>query len=187
MDPLSGGASRCGQATLVGHPHRVRRVEQRAEIIIDADESQDIDLHFVTDLLGMQPTKLWRQGEPLPHTGRPRKRSAWIWETGDVPGYDSEAILCSVLDRFDAHTQTIRDLCRQHGLAVDVGLVVSMYGDVTADEDGAMGADVATPALHFSAATLRRLTALGASLDIDQYVIAPDDGGEPLSSELRAP
>ena len=163
----------------------MRRVEQRAEIIIGAAEGQDIDLQFVTDLLDAQPTTLWRQGEPLRHTGRLRKWSAWIWETEEVPGYDSEAVLCTVLDRFGAQTRTIRDLCREHGLTVDVGLVVSMYGDVAAGEDGVMGADVATPALHFSAATLQRLTALGASLDIDQYVIAPDEDGEALSDGIR--
>lgn len=156
------------------HPLRVRRVEQRAEIIIGGDADQDIDLGFVTGLLGVQPTTLWRQGELHRQTGRPRKRSAWIWETEDIDNYDSEAVLCSVLDHFDSLTETIRDACVQHHLEVQVGLVVSMYGDIDANE-GVMEADVATPALHFSAATLQRLTALGASLDIDQYVIAPDE------------
>lgn len=51
-----------------------------------------------------------------------------------------------------------------------------MYGVIDADPDGRLAADVATPALALSAKTIQRLTRMGASFDVDQNVIAPDEG-----------
>lgn len=57
---------------------------------------------------------------------------------------------------------------------MEIGLVISMYGVIQTDSDNEIGVDVSTPALAFAVETLRRLVRLGAGLDLDQYLIAPE-------------
>jgi hypothetical protein len=168
------------RSACAGHALQVR-VEQRAEFILGGEVGQDVDLGFVADLLGIQPTKLWRQGEELRSGGR-RQRSCWIWETEEVVGWDSEALVTQVLDRFTPLAEVIREARKGSGLLVQVGLVVSMYGDLEPDDAGELSLSVSTPALAFTSETIRKLGLLDASFDIDQYVIAPDDATESAES-----
>lgn len=149
------------------------RVEQRAELVTyPADETADFDPHGFTALIGIHPTSLYLKGEVM-ESGRTRPFSAWMYETADRVETDTEVVVQELLDKFEPVARELREGRTRWGLDLQVGLVISMYGAIQIDPDGATGAVVATPALYFSPRTLARLTELGCSLDIDTYVVAP--------------
>lgn len=148
------------------------RVEQRAELVAyPADESVDFDPHEFTALVGIHPTSIYLKGEVM-QSGRTRPFSAWMYETVGRIEPDTEVVVQEVLDKFEPVAPELREARTRWGLELQVGLVISMYGSIQIDPDGATGAVLATPALYFSPPTLGRLTELGCSVDIDTYVIA---------------
>jgi hypothetical protein len=150
------------------------RVEQRAEVVVyPTEETDDFDPDALTALLGITPTKLYRKGEVL-ESGRVRPFSAWMWETAERAERDSERLVQEILDKFEAVAIQLASARSRWGLDLQVGLVISMYGSIEVDPHGASGAAVSTPALYFSSQTLRRLSELGCSLDIDTYVCTPE-------------
>ncbi|MFG1911667.1 DUF4279 domain-containing protein [Kribbella sp. NPDC048928] len=150
------------------------RVEQLAELRIRGmNTSEDFDPDSLTSLLDVSPTKVWRQGDAL-RSGRIHRATVWWWEGRERVERDSEALVLEVLDVFEPVAEQLAEAIRRWGLTVEIGLVISMYGVVRTDSDNEIGVDLSTPALAFSAETLRRLVRLGATLDIDQYVIAPE-------------
>lgn len=78
-----------------------------------------------------------------------------------------------VLDAFEPGAITLAAAVEQMGLWVCIGLIISMHGSVGVDPDGSQAVHVTTPGLSLSAATLARIAALGAALDVDQYVYGP--------------
>ncbi|MEV5966206.1 DUF4279 domain-containing protein [Kribbella sp. NPDC051952] len=153
---------------------RTPRVEQRAELRVYAsDTGEDFDPESLTSLLGIIPSKVMRRGDVL-RSGRVRDVTVWWWETPERVEWDSEALVLEVLDAFEPVAEQLAEAVRRWGLTLVIGLVTSMYGVIQADSDNEIGLDVATPALAFSAETLRRLGRLGASIDVDLYVIAPE-------------
>ena len=153
---------------------RAPRVEQKAELrIYGTDVAEDFDPDTLTSLLGITPTKVWRQGDVL-RSGRRRAATVWWWETRERVEWDSEALVLEVLEVFEPVAEQLAEARRRWGLTMQVGLVISMYGMIQTDPDNEIGVDVSTPALAFAMETLRRLVRLGASLDVDQYLIAPE-------------
>ena len=119
------------------HPGGVsKRVEQYGELILGGDEGQAVDLACVTALLGVAPTVTYAQGQEL-RGGRRRRRALWVWKTPERATYDCEATLRAVLDQFLPGREAIHEACSRFDLWGRIGLVVSMYGDVEDDEDGA--------------------------------------------------
>ena len=150
------------------------RVEQRAEMVVyPTEETDDFDPDALTALLGINPTKLYRKGEVL-KSGRVRPFSAWMWETAERVEDDSERLVQEILDKFEAVAVQLATARSRWGLDLQVGLVISMYGSIQVDPDGASGAVISKPALYFSSQTLSRLSELGCSLDVDTYVSAPE-------------
>jgi Domain of unknown function (DUF4279) len=147
-------------------------VEQRAEFLLRGEHGQDVDLEGITHLIGVAPTKLWRAGEVL-RSGRRHRRSIWWWETDDVADADSEAVIGVVLDTFTPRADAVREACRRWGVAAHVGLAVSMHGEHQTEEDGSIDVIVDKPGLSFGRETIERLATLGASFDVDQYVLIP--------------
>lgn len=153
-------------------PQQTRRVEQLAELIIHS-EDDGFDPELVTQILGLTPASSQRKGERL-RSGRTRDWSAWCWQTPQLVEVDSEVLVRLVLDRFEAVSDRLQDVRSRWDVTVQVGLVVHCYGTLHSDADDGVWADVPTPSLSFESGTVRRLVALDASLDIDEYISVPE-------------
>jgi hypothetical protein len=151
-----------------------QRIEQRAELrIYGPTEGPDLDPEGLTRDLGFEPHMVARRGDVL-RSGRMRPCTLWLWQTPERQEVDSEALVCEVLDRFEPVARVIEQAAAAVKVDVVLGLIIYMIGDLnTADE--APWADVPTPALALSRATIVWMTKLGCHLDVDQYVSAPDD------------
>jgi hypothetical protein len=110
---------------------------------------EDVDLSFVTDLLGVQPTTLWRQcrrqaGRASPaHPARAQTfRLDLEYRRGNRLRQRGRS--SRVLDTFEARTETIRRLCERLRLKVGIDLIVSLYGDIVGESDGSPEVNVST-------------------------------------------
>jgi hypothetical protein len=149
------------------------RVEQRAELVVHGVDDTDVDLDELTRMLSITPTGSQRRGETL-RSGRLAREARWWWETDQRSDPNGESLVCEVLDRFEPVASELAEAIERWNLRVGVGLVISMFGVIDQDPFSPPVANVMTPSLIFSATTLGRLAALGADLDIVQYVIAPE-------------
>ena len=119
---------------------------------LTGDESFDPD--EFTASTGLAPTTHWRKGEVS--RGRARRHSFWSLEVGPDLTYEHQAQVVRLLDVIEPHAEAIRRLIEQNDVDAQVGL---WRGDVAEDES--------TAGINFSSSVLHRITALGASLDID--------------------
>ena len=114
------------------------------------------DAAVVTSMLGLQPTKAWNVGDPLP--GRPdRARTHSRWEIAS-PLPTSAALedqLDALLDYLEAHREAVTRAREQFG----VGILCAVYTEHP------------NPGLHLTEATLSRLSSLGLSFDFDLYCL----------------
>lgn len=111
----------------------------------------------VTRLVGLTPTKTWRLGDAIQQTQLRRKCDGWVIGLPSREAYDMDNVLRELLDILAPHEDRIAEAARQFALAVEISVGVYISGE--------------TPASLFSADTIRRLSSLQASLDIDLILI----------------
>jgi len=148
-----------------------RRVEQRADFVLAClDDADDFDPDQVSLLLGVDATETKRRGEVL-SGGFTCRWSSWVWGTQMLLNADSEDLVRQVLDKMEAARGELAQAREPWRLGAQINLVVYIYGVIEVEDDAVPWADVSTPALHFTSETVRRLAAVGASIDIDSYII----------------
>ncbi|MFD1325457.1 DUF4279 domain-containing protein [Micromonospora sonneratiae] len=134
-----------------------------ALMVFDPDE--------VTRLVGLQPTKAWRSGDPISGTSRLRRFSSWKYELPEVHNYITEEVVVPLLDAIEPYADGIDTACRTLGMRAGIMVVITMHGDRNTD-DGEP--HVSTAAITYTSQTLRRLARLGLAIEHDQYVFLPD-------------
>jgi hypothetical protein len=143
----------------------VRCVQRAYLTFAETDEGCDVDPDEITRRAGLEPTRVHRAGEPIGPNGRRRRRNGWYVDVPERDEYDTEVLLCELLDVVEPHAAGIARACRELRLIAGINVVISMHS--VRDEDGLL---VTTPALSLRADTLRRIADLGCWLDCDQYV-----------------
>lgn len=106
-----------------------------------------------TRIIGLNPSRTWRVGESVEDTEIKRKDNGWKLELPYRETYDMDSILNELLDIVEPHSQDIARLTASLRIRAEISFGVYMRAE--------------TPAAWFSAQTLRRVTNLGANLDID--------------------
>ncbi len=114
---------------------------------------QGFDPEDVTKVVGLQPTKTWRLGDPVQRTALRRKNDGWSIGVAPTETFDMETVLCRLLDIIEPHKEKIIESMSRFNLQGEISFGVFVYGE--------------TPASYFEADTVRRVAALGASLGID--------------------
>jgi hypothetical protein len=124
---------------------------------------QDFSPETVTRLLGVSPTKTWRLGDAVQKTLIKRKHDGWEFSIPQQTGLDLEEKLCSLLDIFESHRQSLFEVCDRFRL--DVEIACAMY---VTDE---------APIMHLSSRTMKRMAALNTDLDMDLILLSPENEG----------
>lgn len=110
----------------------------------------------ISDALELAPTRTWLKGETIGGSVRRSASNGWALERA-AQTVDVEALVVDLLGRLP--TDSSARLSRVIGSwELQCSVVVTVRDE--------------TPALHWSAPTIRRLAELGASLDVDLYLSA---------------
>ncbi|MFF5219394.1 DUF4279 domain-containing protein [Micromonospora sp. NPDC000442] len=145
----------------------VIRCVQRAYLKVapaqDAD-GLDFDPAHVTQLVGLEPTRVHRRGEAMGQ--RIHRSSGWYVDVPQRDEYDTELLLTELLDVIEPHAEGLARARQMLALQAGVNVVIEMHSG----QDGAGDVLVTTPALHLTVGTIRRLATLHLWLDCDQYV-----------------
>jgi hypothetical protein len=121
----------------------------------------------VTGLVGLEPTAAWQRGDPHPCRPGLRRFSSWMYELPQVRTYVTEDVVTMLLDAVEPHAAGLAEACRTLGVRAGIMVVIEMRS--RRDEDGDV--TVSTPAVGYSAGTIRRLGRLDLEVHHDQYVL----------------
>jgi len=119
---------------------------------LTGDERFDPD--DFTAATGLTPTTCWRKGDVS--RGRARQHSFWCLTVGPDLTPEHEEQVLHLLDVMEPQAEVIARLIEQNDVDAQFGLW---------SRDA--GTDESTPDVQLSSSVLNRVTALGASLDID--------------------
>lgn len=122
----------------------------------------DQDPGAITDLLQIEPTETWKLGEPmLPSPIRVHKENGWeLAAQADTTTGVGEQV-CYLLDKLELARDSLISLV---GTYREFSCVIFAYDGV--------------PEIHFSNDILRRVSELGASIDVDLYCMEADEERE---------
>ncbi|MCU1453375.1 MAG: hypothetical protein JWN46_1521 [Acidimicrobiales bacterium] len=113
------------------------------------------DLGDLTPLLGVQPTKVWTKGDPTLVRGRLCTSSGWQRQFGPRQTLDLRGMIEKLLDLLELPSEAFVRLTDERGLEAEVSVHIHMAQQ--------------TPVGTLDAELIRRIAALGASLDLDLY------------------
>ena len=110
----------------------------------------------ITAIIGLQCDQWWRDGDVRKHTIIIEKNNGWILHSGLPRTVDLDTHVKALLDTLEPVKEAVRGL----SITEVVELSVVIYSP----------SSLSFPAISFDAATICRMTELGAGLDIDLYV-----------------
>ncbi len=110
----------------------------------------------LTSRLAIEPTKVWRPGDPITEGGRARRtRPSWLLTVEKRETLEIDDLIEELRAQFDVSTATVKQVCQDLGVRP---LLVCGIG---------IGSAETTPALIFPPDFLEWVGEMGASLDID--------------------
>lgn len=112
----------------------------------------------VSEHLRVSPTATWRTGDQVGRTARVHKENGWRLRAPQREAASLNDDVEWLLTKLEGGLQTLSNVTGGHYLELACVIYVERE----------------TPGLHLEADTLRRLTVLGAHLDIDLYVVSED-------------
>lgn len=130
--------------------------ELGAAFVITSAELEPVS---VIQLHGIRPTRIWRIGDPIGRSILRRKKHGWELKVPKRETYDLEEVVCELLALFEGKEELLRQTCRDFRL----GCMLSCVAYVRQ----------VTPAIYLSYATLSRIHAIGADIDVDLIMMAP--------------
>ena len=120
----------------------------------------------LTQRIGITPTESCLQGARIPKRGIP-KTSIWNISTDKVVAefVDVYELADQIIDQIGGKADEFRQVIEELGLHAVLEVVIHFSTDD----------NVSTPAIGFSSRVLNFLADVGATIDIDTYILPPDD------------
>jgi Domain of unknown function (DUF4279) len=115
----------------------------------------DFEPDVVTKEIGIEPSRTKLKGHPIP------KYDSWHYSNGKVVAdlidvYEMSSKLIAVLQ---PKTRAISDAIKKHGLMAELQVVLWI----------SMDEEISTPAIGFDQNTIKFLSNVGATIDVDTY------------------
>ena len=131
-------------------------------IFIFRFHGEDYEPDEITRRLGIEPTKMWRTGDPrgIPERGVKWPRPGWWLELESQETLSIDGLLAELRQRVDVAGATVRQMCEDLHLEADITCVV--YQPM----------DSSTPILDFPPDFMAWAVSMGASVNIDLYIQA---------------
>ena len=111
----------------------------------------------ISAAIGLRCNKSWRPGDRRGRTIIRETTNGWILNSGLTEASSLEEQISHLLNRLEPSAEKLRALSEQESVELSCVIYAS-----------------ASPALNFSKSTIDQISRIGASLDIDLYLI-PDD------------
>ncbi|AMO85407.1 hypothetical protein B857_02664 [Solibacillus isronensis B3W22] len=128
------------------------------------NDVEDFPVEVVTDMLGVQPTTIFRMGERI-NDVRTRSFTSWQYESETIETLDTDDVLFPILNVFQYKTDTINQIKEELNLNIQIELVITMINGYT-------------PGLVISPEFSRFASTINASIGIDMYVYPFSDAEE---------
>lgn len=120
------------------------------------EDVDDFSVEVVTEMLGVQPTRILRIGERI-NDVRTRSFTSWQYESETLETLDVDDVLLPILNVFQDKTDSINRIKKELNLNVKVALVITMI-------------DGFTPGLVIYPEFSKFAADINAFIDIDMYV-----------------
>ena len=121
--------------------------------VLSTDQGPD----EITATIGLSCDRCWRIGDERPHTIIREDKNGWVLSSGLPKTAKLEDHIDALLSMLDSRSRAVKSLTSTS----EVILSCAVYANTP-------------PALYFDASVINRLAHLGASLDIDMYIIESD-------------
>jgi hypothetical protein len=122
-------------------------------------QGEDLDPDEITRWIGIQPTTIFRVGDPIAADGAGRRRRpGWRFAIEERAALDLDGMLVALRERVSVPAAVVRQLC----VDLDVAAVV-VCGVLQREYESA-------PSLKFTPEFLDWVSELGASLDVDIWI-----------------
>ena len=119
--------------------------------------NDDFPLEVFTKTLQVEPSEMWKMGEPVIHSPFPRTRKFTMWQYGvEKETVNVDDVLMPVIHRFESKEELIVNLIRQYNVGLRISIVIQIY-------------DGLTPGFVINPEASAFATAIGANFDIDLY------------------
>jgi len=121
--------------------------------------SMDHTPEDITALLKLEPSKVWRIGEArVPGLAIMEKQNIWLLDSGLTRAHDLDGHLHALLDRISSCHAELTELSKCNSVEVSAVLYTNER-----------------PAIYFDPSMIGTFGAIGASLDIDLYILPIDE------------
>ncbi|UOQ97346.1 DUF4279 domain-containing protein [Hymenobacter sp. 5317J-9] len=121
-------------------------------------EFEDLPPEAITEMLGVEPTKVMRQGEPRGPKGlRVWPYNGWVWEASADKSVPFEDQCTTVLDLLVAHRDAVLSFC--HRCTPELSCALRVYVD-----NGE-----STPSVHLNTRYHALASEFNLSFDLDLY------------------
>lgn len=115
------------------------------------------DVQEVTDVLEVKPSRVWNRGEPIRNSGKEHTETAWIYNTENVEGLDTDILINHIMELFYAKADKIAALKKKYDLYVSIDFMIAIKNEEPL-------------AIYFESEFVKFAAKIGAELDIDTYV-----------------
>jgi Domain of unknown function (DUF4279) len=88
---------------------------------------ESFDPDEITERLGIQPTVMYRPGDPITQDGRGRRQSyGWAIKVGPRHALEIDALLQELREQVNLESDQVRELCRDLGIEASILCGVGM-------------------------------------------------------------
>ena len=133
-------------------PHEIQLDLVLTQFKEEADE--------ISSILGLKPTKSWRQGDQIQRTTLKRKENGWDLSSGISPSEGFEKHLASLIQQIRPSIHKFAQL--PSNTEIELSCAVHIH------EEG----EQSLPWIHLDHKTITILNQLGADVDFDLYVVS---------------
>src|SRR5574340_1223427 len=131
------------------------------EIKVDFLIAGNFDPEEITNVLGISPTKSWKKGDLISGTTIARKFDGWILSAAErSDSNEVEEHIKPLLTKLLPLKDRIAEVYKEFELEAEINCAVYVTDE--------------TPVLYMSAVTLREISELNASVDIDIILLDPE-------------
>jgi hypothetical protein len=116
----------------------------------------------VTELMGMEPTRAWAKGDPMPRRGRPpfpRPFSKWIIAASPEPIVDFADQIEALLQLLEPRAASVGKVMERYPCVISVITDYEWFN----------------PGFQLSVGHMSRIAALGLPMDFDLYFLPKDE------------
>lgn len=114
----------------------------------------ECDPDQISEMLGIQPTKAWKIGEPIGKTILRRKQNGWMLNIQILNSEDLEEHITELLNKLSPIWDRVVKLSQLY--YAEINCVVYSY-------------EAQGPGLHLDKKTLEKIVELNAEIDLDYY------------------